>query len=381
MTKKLAWFSSHLLKKNVGYWNPIINRQIGPVPYDDRLRWHVAMQKLAPGVVCMTDHTGFSRNYGDGLDMAITVPRAPDVWKTIWDLERGKQFDEDFSGLINSRAAAAFAQADRINAECIFLSYGGGVDSCMMLAALLQNPAAAPWLAERRLILKTTRFAQVEDPIVWNRIVELDLPLEYLSYDDLQRDTRRWMMVTGDVEPVWGSAYVPLAKDWLTQTKRYSGNWQTLEKLFLNEEPSGLAWEYFRDLQATAPFEVKTCMQAWWWFEWCTNTQCYLYRFVAYSDCEQISADRVFPGSKLFWFLGHTDMWDHGAYVTAERLIPENLNFLKLHCLRYTADWMGWSDPKPKPKVFSQLIIPKRVSKMRIFDDLSWDSEEEIINE
>jgi hypothetical protein len=326
----------------------------------------------------MTDHTKFSRNYGDGMDMDIVVHKAPDIHKTAWDLENGQAMDQDFAGMINRRADAAYAQAERYGYEYIMLSYGGGVDSCTLLAAMLQNPAAERWLKDRRLIIRTTGFAQREDPLVWKRIVEMDLPLEYHNYDDLMRDQRNWMLVTGDVEPVWGSAFTTLPQGHVPDDELFSGDYNRLESWFLSKEPSGLAWDYFRDIQRTAPFEVKTNFQAWWWFEWCTNTQCYMFRPAAYSDCAEIKPEMVYPGSKMFWVLANTDMWDHGAYVTGNRLIPEDLSLLKIHSLRYLADWMGWSEPRPKPKIFSQMIIPKRISKLRIWNDLTWDTHEDI---
>lgn len=379
--KKLVWFNGRLLKPYVGYWSRHQNKYVDPKPYDLRLEWHVAMFKLHPGIICMIDHTGFSRNYGDGLDMDIVVNKSPDIYKTSWDLERGKLMDQDFAGMINSRADAAYAQADRYGYEYIMLSYGGGVDSCTLLAAMLQNPAAERWINDRRLIIRTTGFAQREDPLVWKRLVELDLPLEYHNYDDLMRDQRNWMLVTGDVEPVWGSAFTTLPQGYVPDDELFSGDYNQLESWFLEKEPSGLAWDYFRDIQRTAPFEVKTNFQAWWWFEWCTNTQCYMFRPAAYSDCIEIAPGMVYPGSKMFWVLANTDMWDHGAYVTANRLIPENLSQLKIHSLRYLADWMGWSEPRPKPKIFSQMIIPKRISKLRIWNDLSWDKKEDICDD
>lgn len=379
--RRLLWFSPHLLfpyLKESDHIGLRVNRSTW-LPENEKLAWHIAMMRVVPGVVCMTDHTGFSRNYGDGLNMSLVVKNAPDIHKTSWDLERGRLLNEDFAGMINSRADGAYTQAERQGAEYIYISYGGGVDSCTLLAAMLQHPKSHRWIKENRLIIYTTRYAQREDPLVWNRIVEMGLPLRYLNYDDLMADPGNWMLVTGDVEPVWGSAYTPIAKGYVPDDKLFSGPWQILEKYFMTKDPSGLAWSYFHDIQATAPFEIKTCFQAWWWFEWCTNTQCYMFRLAAYSNSPTVSPDIVYPGKKQFWVLANTDMWDHGAYVTANRLIPEDMSLLKMHSLKYTADWMGWSEPRPKPKIYSQFIIPKRVHKTHIWNDFSWENKEVLI--
>lgn len=376
--KRLVWFSGRLLRRHIRYWSRFLGKYIDPVPYDSRLDWHMAMFRLHPGILCMVDHTGFSKNYGDGLNMDIVVHKAPDIHKTTWDLDNGRRMNEDFDGMINDRASAAYAQAEREGAEYIFLSYGGGIDSCTLLSAMLQHPKAKRWMDDRRLIVKTTRYAMREDPVVWKRIVEMDLPMEYHNYDDLLNDTRKWMVVTGDVEPVWGSCFVTLPEGHIPQDEIFSGDYNNLEPWFLLKDPSGLAWEYFRDIQKTAPFEIKTNFQAWWWFEWCTNTQCYMFRIPAYTKYPTVDADIVYPGTKQFWFLANTNMWDHGAYVTANRLIPEDMSLLKLHSLKYLAKWMGWSEPRPKPKIFSQMVIPKRTCKFRIWNDLTWDCTEEI---
>jgi hypothetical protein len=246
-----------------------------------------------------------------------------------------------------------------------------------MLAGFLQHPKAASWLKDRRIVLKTSRYAQREDPLVWQRIVAMDLPLEFLNYDDLMRDSRRFMLATGEVEPVWGSAYTPLAKGYLPDEELFSADWRQLEDYFLAKDETGLAWDYFHDLQKTAPFETQTAFQAWWWFEWCTNTQCYMFRLAAYSDNNVIDPGFVYPNeSRVYWMLANSDMWDHGAYMMANRLIPEDMSLLKINSLRYAARWMGWTEPKPKPKVYSQFYLPKRVHKTRIWDDLSWDNKE-----
>lgn len=376
--RKLVWFSSHLLDRYIE--KDSIRKPFGlsyPVkPASPKLAWHIAMTKVGvSGVVCLIDHTGFSKNYGDGLEMDLVINRAPAIHKTSWDLERGRLMDREFNTMIDARADAAYDQAERMGAEYIFISYSGGVDSVTMLAAFLQSPRAGRWLAENRIILKTSRYAQREDPVVWQRIIEMGLPLEYLNYDDLFQDTRRFMLATGEVEPVWGSAYTPLAKGYLPDEELFSADWRRLETYFLDKDKTGLAWEYFRDLQITAPFEIKTAFQAWWWFEWCTNTQCYMFRLSAYNNHPVIDPGFTYPNeSRVYWMLANTDMWDHGAYVMANRLIPEDMSLLKIHSLRYAARWMGWSEPRPKPKVYSQFYLPKRVSKMRIWNDLTWDN-------
>lgn len=343
---------------------------------DPKMRWHVSTIRIATNYTCLIDHTGLSKSYGDDLDIDIMVPGSEAIHKKTWDLDRGRQFDQDFAGLINSRASAAYAQAERLGYEYIYISYGGGVDSCTILAAMLQHPKAKRWIDERRLIIKTTRYAQREDPIVWNRIVQMNLPLEYLDYDLLTtQDQRSWMMVTGDVEPVWGSCYATITKGYLHEKDQFSAHWSHLEEYMLAKDPSGLAWDYFRALMKTAPFEIETCFQAWWWFEWCTNTQCYMFRIPSYSSATNIDPGLVFPGTKLFWVLGDPDMWDHGAYVTGNRLIPENTQFLKLHSLKYLANWMGWAEPRAKAKVHSQFVMPKYIHKMKIYNDLSWSKQ------
>jgi hypothetical protein len=380
MDKKLVWFYGRLLKPYLGYKSKYQRIDIPAKDHQSKLDWQLSLFRLHSGIGCMVDHTGFSKKYGDGLDMDIIVHKSPDIYKKEWSLERGALLNQDFAGMINRRADAAYAQAERENLDTIILSYGGGVDSCTLLAAMLQHPKANRYIKENKLIIRTTSFGKREDPLVWNRLVEMNLPMEFHNYDDLLNDERRWLFVTGDVEPVWGSAFVTLPEKMLNKEDLFAGNWRLLEPWFLEKDPGGLAWEYFRDLQATAPFEIKTCFQAWWWFEWCTNTQCYMFRISGYSHFPTLSPDIIYPGKKVFWFLANTDMFDHGAYVTANRLIPEDMSLLKIHSLKYLADWMGWSEFRPKPKIFSQAVIPKHIGKLRIWNDLTWDNNEDLLD-
>ena len=379
--KKLVWFCPRLLRPYVGYRSNDLNKTIPPIPNDPKLDWNVAMYKIAPTVTGIIDHTGFSKNYGDGVNLEIVTSKSTFTNKIKWNLDNGKHLNDHFDDMINDRADKAYKQAQKYNFEYIYLAYGGGIDSCTLLAAMLQHPKSKHYIKDNKLIIKTTKFAEREDPLVWRRIVEMNLPMEFMNYDDLQKDNRNWMLVTGDVEPVWGSCYATLPKGYISEDDMFAGDWKKLYRYFISKDTTGLAWLYFRDLMATAPFEIKTCFQAWWWYEWCTNTQCYMFRICTYSDCDVIKPEMVYPGNKQFWFLADNDMFDHGAYVTANRLIPEDMSWLKIHSLNYLAKWMQWSEPRGKPKIFSQYIIPKRIRKMRVWNDLSWDVEEDILKD
>lgn len=376
--KRLVWFTGRLLRKYHVHRSRFLDRQIAALPHDPRLDWHMAMFRLHQGALCMVDHTGLSASYGDGLNLEVVTHRSPDLNKTQWDLEKGERLHREFDALVNDRASQAYQQAEQIGADHIFISYSGGADSSLILAAMLQNGASKRWIDERRLVIRTTRYSMREDPAIWARLVEMDIPMEFHNYDDLMQDERKWMLVTGDVARPGGTTYADLPKGSVPDDVLYGGQISQLEPWFLEKDSTGLAFDYFRALQDTAPFPIETNLQAWWWFEWCTHTQCYMFRIPSYCRVPTISPEIIYPGQKQFWFLANSDFWDHGAYVTATRQIPEDSALMKFYYLNYVAKWMRWLDPKPKPKVFSQAAIPKITSKFRIWNDLTWDCAENV---
>jgi hypothetical protein len=89
----------------------------------------------------------------------------------------------------------------------------------------------------------------------------------------------------------------------------------------------------------------------------------------------------LISGKKKFWFLDGKEMWDFECYLSANRIIPEDKSLLKIYLLKYTANWMGWSDMRLKAKNYSQAFIFKRTYKSRIWNDMTWDNSENLLDD
>jgi hypothetical protein len=290
------------------------------------------------------------------------------------DPDKGQLVDKSFSEATAARVEEMYAQAERNGIDEIRISWSGGIDSNYVLAAIMQHPKSVPWLADKKIAVYTTRFAKREDSMIWDWLMQSDLPVRYLDYGQLSQEPGNWMLVTGEGEP-YGTMFSGLHNGYVEHTKW--SHWHGMEPYFLSRDPSGLGWDYFKALMATSPIPIETCYHAWWYFENSVESQCYLYRLSAYSEAPVINPQLVYPGTRTFWFLADQAFADHGAYQVVNQLIDDDTNRCKWHLQQYTADWLG-KEPWLKRRFMSQAMVPKRVHKWRIYDDLSWDREDNL---
>lgn len=377
---KLAWFNVALLS---AHGTGEFNKQHGsnyfwggsiPPSYPNTATlWHTSMMMLTGRSICMVDQTGISKKYGDGLDMARTFSSL-DYMPKPGNPERGKLVDASFNDAVAKRVDDMYDQAEQHGYDEIRISWSGGIDSNFVIAAIMQHPRSKTWIDNNRISVYTTRFARREDIVMWDWLMASGLPVRYIDYEELVKDTSNWMLVTGEGEP-YGTMFSTLHINHVDRSQWQWGHWSIMEKYFLHKDPTGLCWEYFQELMTSSPIPIETCYHAWWYFENSVESQCYLYRLAAYSTEPIIDPAIVYPGKKTFWFLGCQDLANHGAYIVTNKLMPEESNLVKPHLRQYLADWMGWTEAKPKARFFSQNLIPKRVNKWRIYEDLSWDRE------
>lgn len=249
------------------------------------------------------------------------------------------------------------------------LSYSGGTDSCLILAALLSNQKIDEWIARDKFIIYTTPYAKKEDPLIWKRIIDAGFPIRFLDYDLLGNDTGDSVMLTGE-----GNAYGTWHKIMMSDfteaeifTGSYSGIKSKVEAWFLKREPSGLTRDFFDKLITTYGDSKMSLYQAWSLFEHHCAEQCYMFRQGAYSD-GPVTID---PNKNSVWFMMDNDFWDVCEYESQSRLYTSD-DTLKYSSLKYIADWMGWSTVCKKRKISSQIIVPKIIRKSQIYSDHSY---------
>lgn len=380
MTKKLVWFHDNLL---LSYHNPLLvtsaannqylQRLVEP-KYQQRpeLLWHQTMQVVCQRNMTMIDQSGTSRDHGDGMDLVTTAHLSG--LPSSFDHTRGTYIDQHFKDFAMQRVDQLYDQAERIGAQEIRISWSGGIDSNFVLASVMMHPRSASWIKENRVVVYTTPMAKREDIDIWNWLVNSGLPIRYLDYDTLMKDNDDWIFVTGDGEP-YGSTFYKLHHEHVDDQHIRYGHWSQIEPYMMEKDPTGLAWDYFRALIAKSPVDIETSFHAWWWMEANLTEQNFFYRLSSYSSAGEIDAGRVYPGQQMFWFLGSQDFADHGIYSVINRLIPERDDQVKPRLRELVAEWQGWAEPKPKKKFFSQFLIPKRIRKTRIYEDLTWDSQ------
>lgn len=378
MSKKLLWFHDNLL---LSYHNPLLTetaannqylqRLVKPrYPQRPELLWHQTMQVVCQRNMTMIDQSGVSQSHGDGMGLITTAHLAG--LPSSFDPQRGQEIDKDFRSAALRRAGQLFDQARAQGVDEIRISWSGGIDSNFALAAIMLHPDSQDWIRENRLIIYTTPMSKREDIDIWNWVVNSGLPVRYINYDELAKDDGKWIFVTGDGEP-YGSTFYKLHKEHVEEKDLRYGHWSQIQPYMMEKDPTGLAWDYLRDLISRSPVEIETSFHAWWWLEANITEQNFFYRISSYSGVDRLDASKIYPGQRMFWFLGCQDFADHGIYSVLHRLIPEQDDQVKPRLRQLVAEWQGWAEPKPKKKFFSQFLIPKRIRKTRIYEDLSWD--------
>jgi len=380
MTKKLVWFNDSILldyadENFTSYYgnNQYLNRTVLPrFPDRPEMQWHIKLAPVAQRSITLVDQTGISKQFGDGIDLARVLTTHTNL-PADFDPDHGALIDANFDLAAHKRVDEMYDQAERNGLTEIRISWSGGIDSNFVLAAIMMHPRSKPWLAAGRISVYTTMYARREDQELWDWVMQSGLPVHYLNYDQLGNDTGPWLLVTGEGEP-YGTMFWNNHQKYIEPEDLRWGHWSKLETYFMVKDPSGLSWDYMKALVAASPIPIETCYHAWWWFEACVEGQNYLYRLSAYSDVNVIDPALVYPGGKTFWFLGSQDFADHGLYSVLNKKIPDEVDLVKPRLREFVARWQGWAEAKPKKRFYSQMMIPKRIRKNRIYDDLTWDT-------
>lgn len=375
-SKKLIWFRSEMMIRYGGPNNRLrwkdwlLNEIWYPEPESQNLQWHLAMKSALMANSFMVDGTGLSKIYGDGMDI-MRLPH--NNGEMSFDLMRGQCIDDCFGDMIRTRVSEAYTQASRIGADRIYLSYSGGSDSCLAVSAFLSHPETLRWVREDRIELLATRMSQREDPLMWSRLRQIGIRIRPIDYGSLLDDDSKWMLVSGEGEP-YGTFFLRSIDPSIDQSAPMLQEWRQIEPVFLDRDPSGLAWDYFSDLMNRAPFDVNTVHQAFWWLENCIDRQDDMMRYNVFSTMPKIRTDCIGHGQRCFYFLGGQDFADHAAYVILRKR-PKVRDLIKFKSDQYTSRWMGYDEVAIKPKFYSQDRVPRMVNKLRIFSDWSWDNQ------
>lgn len=364
MTKSLVWFNPRILLKTDS----------------DKLIWHRRWHQLTHKNICLVDNTGISKKYGNDVDMTYMADTIIKSISTPRNYENGQYWHNNFSELMTSISNSILDQLEP-EAE-LRLSYSGGTDSCTALAALLSNSRIEPILKANKFIIYTTSYAKIEDPLIWKRIISMNIPLRLLDYDLLNKDQSKYLMVTGDGDG-YGTLWQMMSdrsvnSDILfTDEEIFFDSFESakskLEKWFLSGEGSGLCWEFFQELMSISPNKIENIEQAWLWFENNLTAQCFMFRPSAYG----VGDVKICPRSNWVWYMNDCNLSDMCDYESKNKLYPSN-SVNKYQCLKYIADWMQWTDIKVKSKFYSQIKIPKLIRKNLIYSDLSYSLSEEI---
>lgn len=351
MSLEHVWFNPRLLRL--------------PINATSDLEWHRAWLKLSDMNVCLMDTTGLSKEYGNNFKMQ-DMTSCFDI-SSVRDVANGKYWHNNF-GLLMSRLSDGVFQAAGDKEE-LRLSYSGGTDSCLILAALLSNRRIDEWIDGDRFVIYTTPHAKKEDPLIWNRIIELGYPIRFLDYDILGTDTGNSLMLTGEGN-AYGTWHKIMTPDF-TEAELFTGSYthmkSKVQAWFLRREPSGLAWEFFDKLILTYGDSDGSLYQAWSLFEHRCAEQCYMFRQGAYGG-GPVTID---PGKNSRWFMMDNDFWDMCEYESQARIYTSD-DTLKYSSLKYIADWMKWSHVHKKRKISSQFMIPKIIRKSQIYSDFSY---------
>lgn len=360
MSKEFLWFNPRLLA----------------LPINDcpELQWHRSWYKLTSMNNCLVDTTGISKEFGNGIQIKNVVEDTLG-FSMHRNLQNGEFWHNNFDELMAKLSNRIFDRLEEFDE--LRLSYSGGTDSALALAALWSNPRINDWISRGKFVIHTTPHAKKEDPLIWNRIVDANIPLKFLDYDLLGLDNSNAMMVSGEGDGycVW---FKVMSKSF-TDSEIFQTPLQDLrpriEEWFLSGDQTGITWEFFNKLIQSSEQEITTLFQAWSLFEGACTQQCYLFRVSAYSN----GPVRIAPRNNWVWFMADPDFWDMCAYEAQNKIYTSD-DTLKFKPLRYIADWMGWSEIRTKKKLSSQILIPKLLRKSQILSDMTYTDEVDLCN-
>lgn len=251
----------------------------------------------------------------------------------------------------------------------IVIMYSGGIDSTAVLVAMMRNSKFKQFVDSGRLKVSLNSSSIYEYPEFFYETILPTIPLIATDYNTILADPNNFV-ITGD-----GGDYVICNTD----IPVYENNGTT--DIF-NMDP-GVAYRYFdqcdtsgkfsnmvRGISQSAPFELNTVSQLYWWLGQCFTHQgemCYPFAWSTVDTTELTTFNRFFR------FFLHPEFTTFSFEYMSTNPVYVNLKDMRRFFKDYIINYTGHEQYRNKNKIGSQRIVVRPWHKSAIYGDLSYD--------
>jgi hypothetical protein len=292
---------------------------------------------------------------------------------TLSNLSHSEEYWYDrFYELCNTIADVVYSTA---NDRKIVIMYSGGCDSSTVLTAMMRHPRYREFLDSGRFFVSLNTYSIREFPEFFYSHILPVIPLIPTDYRNTINDPD-YLLVSGD-----GGDYficntdVP-AWEYEGTTDIFDMPKEVIYKYFDINDPSGKFSNMMRHISKSAPFELESVSQIYWWLGQSFTNQGEMCYPIAWCNLEP---QEMFGFNKYFRFFLHPLWTAYGYEYMSTRPVHKNLRDMRRFQKRYIIDFNGHQTYWNKDKILSQRNIARIWYKSAIYSDGSWDNDSEIL--
>lgn len=252
----------------------------------------------------------------------------------------------------------------------IIVMYSGGVDSTAVLVAMMRNPKFQQYVDAGQLKVSLNSFGIYEYPEFFYETILPTIPIVATDYNALMADSNN-LVVTGD-----GGDYIICNTD--IPVYEHEGNTDIFHKdksiiyrYFDKCDPSGKFSGMMRGIEKSAPFDIVSVAQLYWWLGQCFTHQgemCYPFAW------SQVDTQELATFNRLFRFFLHPKFMTFSFEYMSTNPKYTNLRDMRTFAKDYIINYTGHEQYRNKDKIGSQRGMNRRWYKSAIYQDLSHDN-------
>lgn len=250
----------------------------------------------------------------------------------------------------------------------IALYYSGGIDSTVVLTALMRHQRFAEFNESDRLEIRLTSSSVNENPwMFYNKILPTWRHIKHTMYDQSMIDNDV-MMVTGDMgDYVIGSSDIlSLAvKDDFELTNSYVD----LLNIISQADKTGAYHSALIDAIKKCPFTIESGLQLIWWHSQCFAFQDEFARPYYWSNAVPVNINSQ---NKVFKFFYDPSIITYSYEYMSTNPKIDSFTESRILPKDYISNFTGNDHYDQKIKLFSQRQVPKIMKKSVIYENGSF---------
>jgi hypothetical protein len=266
------------------------------------------------------------------------------------------------------------SMAETIYQSCgtrtIIVMYSGGVDSTAVLVAMMRNPKFQQYVDAGQLKVSLNSLGIYEYPEFFYETILPTIPIMATDYNAIMADPNL-LVVTGDGgDYVICNTDIPVYEHEGT-TDIFHKDKSVIYRYFDLCDPSGKFSHMMRGIEKSAPFDIVSVAQLYWWLGQCFTHQgemCYPFAW------SQVDTSQLATFDRLFRFFLHPKFMTFGFEYMSTNPKYTNLRDMRTFFKDYIINYTGHEQYRNKQKIGSQRTLARKWHKSAIYSGFGYDN-------